>query len=162
MAERIKLAGWEAALGLVVFALFWIPGALGLAGGIILVATGEVAATGTLIGGLALLTAGLIWFARTIVVGLRQFRVVEVRDDGAWVLKNPLGLTIGRIPYGVQRVVNVKRRETWMFIGTANKYTQQWVEIEAEGKRWRSTRSIPKYQHPAVQALTRPPMQVKF
>ena len=162
MAERIKLAGFEAALGLVVFALFWIPGALGLVGGIILLVTGEVAASGTIIGGLALLAVGLIWFARTIVLGLRQFRVVEIRDDGSWVLKNPLGLTIGRIPYGVVRTVNVKRRETWMFIGTANKYTQQWVEIASGGKTWRSTRSIPRYQQPAVQALTRPPMQVKF
>ncbi|MBA3539247.1 MAG: hypothetical protein H0T79_06435 [Deltaproteobacteria bacterium] len=154
MAQRIKLAGFEAALGLCVLGTFWLLGALGLVGGVILVVTQEVASSATVIGGLALLAAAVAVFGWTIVRGLRQFRVVVIGDDGAWRLLNPLGITIGRLAPDAPRSVDAKRRETWMFTGTAVKYTQGWVEIASGDRVWRSTRSTPKYQHAAIQTLT--------
>lgn len=153
--ERLRFAGFEAALGLAVLGLFWTLGALGLAGGLILIATGEVAASGELLGGLALLAAAVAWFGWTIVRGLRQFRTIDVLADGRWILRNPLGVAIGRIAAGQERQVIEQRAETWMFTGTARKFTKSWIEITAAGRTWRSTHSVPRYQARARQALER-------
>jgi hypothetical protein len=151
----LVFAGFEAALGLAVLGLFWLLGVLGLAGGLILVVTGEVAASGELWFGLGLLAAFVAWFGWTIVRGLRQFRVVDVLEDGRWILRNPLGVAIGRIAADQERQAIEKRAETWMFTGTARKFTKSWIEIHAAGRTWRSTHSIPKYQARARQALDR-------
>ena len=67
----------------------------------------------------------------------------------------PLQLPIGRIAAGEERQAIEKRAETWMFTGTARKFTKSWIEINAGGRTWRSTHSIPKYQARARQALDR-------
>lgn len=153
--ERLIFAGFEAALGLFVLGLFWTLGALGLTGGLILVVTGEVAGSGELWLGLGILAAFLGWFGWTIARGLRQFRVIDVYADGRWILRNPLGIAIGRIPPEQERQAVEERAETWMFTGTARKFTKSWIEIRTAGRTWRSTHSIPKYQARARQALDR-------
>jgi hypothetical protein len=153
--ERLIFAGFEAALGLFVLGLFWTLGALGLAGGLILVATGEVVSSGELWFGLGILAAFVGWFGWTIARGLRQFRVIDVLAGGHWILRNPLGIAIGRIAPDQERQAVEQRAETWMFTGTARKFTKSWIEVRAAGRTWRSTHSIPKYQARARQALDR-------
>jgi hypothetical protein len=153
--ERLIFAGFEAALGIGVLGLFWTLGALGLAGGLVLVATGEVASSGELWFGLGVLAAFLGWFGWTIARGLRQFRVIDVLADNRWILRNPLGVVIGRIAPEQERQAVEQRAETWMFTGTARKFTQSWIEVRTAGRTWRSTHSIPKYQARARLALER-------
>jgi hypothetical protein len=153
--ERLIFAGFEAALGLVVLGLFWLLGVLGLVGGLILVATGEVAGSGELWFGLAVLAAFVGWFGWTIARGLRQFRTIDMLEDGRWILRNPLGVALGRIAADQDREAVEKRAETWMFTGTARKFTKSWIEVRAAGRTWRSTHSIPKYQAKARQGLDR-------
>ncbi|HWO20120.1 MAG TPA: hypothetical protein VNO30_15140 [Kofleriaceae bacterium] len=154
-SERLIFAGFEAALGLFVLGVFWLFGALGLAGGLILVATGEVAGSGELWFGLAVLAAFVGWFGWTIARGLRQFRTIDMLDDGRWLLRNPLGVVIGRIAADQDREAVEKRAETWMFTGTARKFTKSWIEVRAAGRTWRSTHSIPRYQAAARQGMDR-------
>ena len=153
--DRLVFAGFEAALGLAVLGLFWLLGALGLVGAVILLVTGEVAGSGELWLGLAVLAAFVGWFGWTIARGLRQFRTVDVLEDNTWVLRNPLGLVLGRIAPAEERSASEQRAETWMFTGTARKFTKSWIEIRAAGRTYRSTHSTPKYQARARLALER-------
>lgn len=153
--DRLVFAGFEAALGLAVLALFWLLGALGLVGAVILLATGEVVGSGELWLGLAILAAFVGWFGWTIARGLRQFRIVDILEDNTWVLRNPLGLVLGRIAPAEEREALEQRAETWMFTGTARKFTKSWIEIRAAGRTYRSTHSTPKYQARARLALER-------
>jgi hypothetical protein len=153
--ERLVFAGFEAALGIAVLAAFWALGAVGLLGGLVLGLTGVVASSGGLWGGLAALGVVVALLGRVIARGARQFRVIEVLDDGRWWLRNPLGIVIGRIAADQPRVVAEHRAETWMFTGTARKYTQAWIELTANGRTWSSTHSTPRYQATARAALGR-------
>lgn len=152
MAQRAKFAGSEAGVGIFVLGLFLVMGVLAWAGVLALLVTGEVAADGQLIAAFAVGTAALAWWAWSWVGDLRNVRVVEIGDDGTWVLKGPLGRRRGLIPPASPRTIEHKTRAVWIF-GVPRKYTQSWLEIGTPDRVWRTCASIPEAQREAIETL---------
>lgn len=153
--QRLRFAGWEAATGVFVLGAFGVLAALGLLGLAILAITGQVAFGRDVVLELVVLAGVVVALRAVIARGQRQFRVLEIADDGTWVLRDSLGRALGRIAPGAERSVVEQRRETWMYVGTARKYTQSWFELVSGGRTYESCHSIPKFQAAAREALGR-------
>ena len=153
--QRLRFAGWEAAIGVFVLGAFAGFAALGFLGLALLALTGQVAFGSGVAFGLVVLAGVVAVFGAAIVRGQRQFRVLDIADDGTWILRDSLGRALARIAPGAERSLVEKRRETWMYIGTARKYTQSWFELMSGGRTYESSHSIPKLQAPAREMLGR-------
>jgi hypothetical protein len=150
--QRLRFAGWEAAIGVFVLGAFAVLGLLGLLGLTALVLTGQVAFGRDVAFGLVVLAGAL---GAVLVRGQRQFCTLEIADDGTWTLRDSLGRRLGRIAPDAQRSLVEQRRETWMYIGTARKYTRSWFDLVSGDRTYRSCHGIPKFQAPAREALGR-------
>ena len=153
MSQKLRFAGFEAGLGVIVMGLFWLPAVLGFVGLIALLATAQAAVNATSLGGGALLLAGIAAMTWMLRLTLRGFRTIELRDDGAWILRNPIGVRLATLAPDVERAIDVKQRDQWLFVGTAIRTRQAWIEIVTPTRRYRSVRSVPKLQAAAITAL---------
>jgi len=153
--QRLRFAGWEATIGVVVLGAFWGFGALGLLGLAILLISGQVAFGSDVALGLAILAGGVIALAMVLARDRRLFRIIDIADDGSWTLRNHLGRAIARIPPGAERAIVERRREAWMYIGTARRYTQSWFELTCDGRTFESSHGTPRRQAKARDALDR-------
>jgi hypothetical protein len=153
--QRLRFAGWEAAIGVFVLGAFAVFAALGLLGLAALALTGQVAFGRDVAFGLVVLAGAVGVLGVVVVRGQRQFRTLEIADDGTWILRDSLGCRLGQIAPDAERSLVELRRETWMYIGTARKYTQSWFELVSGSRTYHSCHSIPKFQAPAREALGR-------
>jgi hypothetical protein len=152
--QRAVLGKWYAAtVGNLLFAFFFVLGALGVAmltyGGL----SGKLPRGPAQLGLYAvvvLTTAGLGYLLRR---ELRLFRVVDIADDNTWTVRNALGFVLGRVEPTVPRAVRTKEQEVTMWAITPTRYTASWIEIEAGGRTWKSVRSLPKVQRAAIDLL---------
>lgn len=152
MAQRAKFAGSEAGIGIFVLGLFFLLGLLGFVGTGILIVTGEVARDPQLVIAWIVGGAALGWWGWSLGRDLRNVRVVEITEDGTWILKGPLGMRRGTIPPGARRGIGTHSRKVWIF-GVPRRYEQSWVEIDTPGRTWRTCASIPEAQVAALQLL---------
>lgn len=150
---RAVFAGAEAGIGLVVLGLFLVLGLLGVAGATALVATGLVARDAENVGAVVVFAAAVGLWGAGVVRDLRLVRVVEVRADGAWRLRGPLGLTRAELAPGTPRELVVRERKAWILVGAPRQYTQTWAEIVTPTRRWATCRGIPGSQDRAVSLL---------
>ncbi len=140
-AQLLRFAGFESVMAFVVFGLFEIFFVLGALGLTALLAAGTYGRKPLMFFGLAVLIVGVVFLGRTILDSARQFRTLSIAADGSWSLINPLGFTLLELPSDAPRAINDRSRDTWMFIGTAVRYDQVWVEVELpDGRVFPSTR----------------------
>jgi hypothetical protein len=151
--QRARFAGAEAGIGIVVFTLFYVMGVLGVVGVGVLLATGQVHASAGDWVLYAVFAAGVSWWGAMIVRELSYVRVVEVADDGTWILKGPLGIKRSSIAPGEPRRVHDREAERWILTGVPKKFTMSWAEIEAGSRRWKTCGGTPKSQRAAIALL---------
>src|SRR6185295_15404687 len=99
--QRAKFAGAETGIGIIVLSLFYILSVLSMVGVGMLIVDRQVPSWGA---GEYAAYAGFVivvvlWGAM-ILRELRCVRVVEITDDGTWILKGPLGMKRGTIAPG--------------------------------------------------------------
>ena len=153
--QRAKFAGAEAGIGILVLSLFYLFGVLAVVGvGMLIVGrqvpswgAGEYAAYAAFVVGVGL-------WGWMILRELRCVRVVEIADDGTWILKGPLGMKRGTIAAGEPRAVHDRERTAWIF-GVPRRFTLSWCEIESGARRWRTSGGIPSSQRAARDLLQR-------
>jgi hypothetical protein len=153
--QRAKFAGAEAGIGIVVFTLFYVFGVLAVVGvGALLVTKQMHADAGTwviYVAGAALVS----WWGAMIARELRGVRVVEIADDGTWILRGPLGMKRGTIAPGEARAVHDRQAERWILAGVPRRFTMSWADIEAGARRWTTCGGTPKSQRAAIDLLQR-------
>jgi hypothetical protein len=59
------------------------------------------------------------------------------------------------IPPSAARSVVEKRRDAWMYLGTARKYTQSWFELSSGGRTFETCHGTPRTHANAGEALDR-------
>ena len=151
--QRAKFAGAEAGIGIIVFSLFYVFGVLGVIGvGALLVTKQMHADPGTVALYIAFAIA-VSWWGAMIARELRGVRVVEIADDGTWILRGPLGMRRGTIAPGESRRVHDRQAERWILTGVPRKFTMSWAEIESGSRRWKTCGGTPKSQRAAIQLL---------
>ena len=153
--QRARFAGAEAGLGIVVLSLFLVFGVLGVAGVGAALATGQIKGDPGTWAIYAVFAAFVVWWAAMIGRELRAVRVVEMHDDGTWVLRGPLGMKRGTIAAGESRAVHDHTREMWLFAGIPRRMTLSWAIIEAGSQRWKTCGGTPKSQREAIAMLQR-------
>lgn len=156
MAAKVDFTGAASAVGLIVLGVVWLFGALIWVGVTLSVATGRLPASVDVLVGLPIGLAVMVAFSLSLRRDWRRVRSIET-DGGAWVLRNPFGVRLGRIDPGEPRVVQGYERKAWSFDTTARRYTQSWGVIESGARRWQTGKSTPAAQAKAFTALRRPP-----
>jgi hypothetical protein len=151
--QRAKFAGAEAGIGILVLSLFYILGVLGVVGVGMLIAGHQVPSwgAGEYAAYVGFVVAVIVWGA-LIMRELRCVRVVQIADDGTWILKGPLGMKRGTIAPGEPRAVHDRERAAWIF-GVPRRFTLSWCEIESGTRRWRTSGGIPSSQRAARDLL---------
>ena len=151
--QRAKFAGAEAGIGIIVFSLFYVFGVLGVIGvGALLVTKQMHADPGTVVLYIAFAIA-VSWWGAMIARELRGVRVVEIADDGTWILRGPLGMKRGTIAPGESRRVHDRQAERWILTGVPRKFTMSWAEIEADRGGGRRARVRRQSQRTAIDLL---------
>ncbi len=150
--QRVKFAGAESGIGIIVLSLFYVLGVLGVVGIAMLIVGHQVHWGAGEYAAYAAFVIAVVWWGAMIVRELRCVRVGELADDGTWTLKGPLGLRRGTIAAGEARRVIDRKRTAWIF-GVPRRFTLSWAEIEAGSRRWRTTGGIPSSQRAALDVL---------
>ena len=151
--QRAKFAGAEAGIGIIVFSLFYLFGVLGVLGVGALLVTGQLHADAGTVVLYAVFAVAVSWWGAMIARELRGVRVVEIADDGTWILRGPLGVRRGTIAAGAPRRVRDRQAERWILTGVPRKFTMSWAEIEAGSRKWTTCGGTPKSQRAAIEML---------
>jgi hypothetical protein len=151
--QRANFAGVEAAIGIVVWAVFWVFGMLGVIGVTALFAVGEIpleaANIATFVGGLAVFT----WWTWKWLKDFRLVRVVEIDDHNNWILKSVFGIERGRLGPMEAREFAVYEAHRWVLVGAIRKMKVSWAEITAGNRHWKTTQNPPASQQKAIETL---------
>jgi len=151
--QRAKFAGAEAGIGIVVFALFYAFGVLGVIGVGALLVTGQLKAEVGTVALYAAFAVAVSWWGAMLARELRGVRVVDIADDGTWILRGPLGMRRGTIKPGESRRVHDRQAERWILSGVPRKFTMSWAEIESGPRRWKTCGGTPRSQRAAIDLL---------
>jgi len=150
-----RFADWSAVIGLWVMALQWSIVQL------LVVGLGIASCTGSLdspIGTAEVLTwlamaAAVAWFGYYIWQFSRRCRVVRVASDGTWILRNCIGLEIGRIAPTTPRQLTSYSQKVRSHGVSNRKWTRSYAEIAVAGRTWQTCRSIPAMTSRAMAQL---------
>lgn len=150
-----RFADWSAVIGFWVMLLQWVLLQFVVVGFGIAGARGSFAfpiGTSEVLTWLAV-AAAVAWFGIYIWRFTRRCRVVRVAADGTWILRNCIGLELGRIAPDTPRQMTNFSQKVRSFGPSVRIWTRSYAEIEVAGRTWQTCRSVPKVTARAIEQL---------
>ncbi len=151
--REARFAGVEASIGIVVFIIFWTFGLLGIGGALIAIATGLIDHGVGNLGAAALGVGVMVLLTWKIWYDFRLIRVIDVADDGTWIMSSVFHVVRARLGPDEPRTFTVYEKSRWILTGVPRKYKVSWAVIEAQGKTWKTCMNPPWAQREAIAML---------
>lgn len=157
---QVRLAGLSAGLGLALFVLgagmlVLLGAGLSLALGLGVLPQGKNLGT---LAGVVVLDGGAAYAAFALLRAFRTFSSISVGTDGAWRLKNGLGIPVGTLYRQQPRQVRMLRIEGTNYMGSVRRIHAARLVIEAGTapavRHYQSWTVLPETVEAAMEQLT--------